>query len=71
MLPTSADIPTPRFSTAPAGTSMAHRRAMTFRSVSGSGGMALVGRRICPEKEGSQYTPSACQQAMGSVAWTT
>ena len=53
MLPTPELMPTPRFSTPPGCTSMAQRRAMTFRSSRGMGGSVAIGRRIWPEKEGS------------------
>lgn len=45
---TRSGIPTPKFTTAPGRSSMAARRAMTFRASSGSGASASAGARNSP-----------------------
>ncbi len=50
--PTSAGMPTPRFSTAPGLSSVAQRRAITLRSDSGMVCTPDSGTRSWPEYEG-------------------
>ena len=69
-LATPSGMPMPRFTTLSGRSSIAARRAMTFRSVSSSGGTVLRTRRSSPLNAAEYGVPKVCQWCSGCETTT-